>query len=260
MTNKILFDTNILASESKPSTAKISYEVFDATATISEDYNIGSLTSRSGIVPVEFESNGTNYDAFITLNIIDDDIHEDNETFKLILRNPQEVVFPLPTPPSQESDIIRKIEIPVTIASDNDNELTLMNPITTSQVNENDGLTSIDISLNHSTSVPVSVKYSTSIESTNSATQDDFIAQTDQILTINDGTTGRIDVPIINDSIDEENETFTVTITEIASSLSGVTPTTLNHKITVTIMDDETAPTLTVCDPPQLVSVKKPTK
>ena len=106
--------------------------------------------------------------------------------------------------------------------------------------------TSIDINLNHSTSVPVRVKYSTSIESTNSATQDDFIEQTDQILTIKSGTTGSIAIPIINDLIDEENENFTVTIAEISSTKSGVTPTTLNHKISVTIMDDETDPTLTV--------------
>ena len=140
LTKKILFDTNILASESKPLNTQFSYEVVDATATIREDYNVGSSTRRYGTVPVEFEPNGTNYDAYITLNIIDDQIHEDDETFKLILRNPQGAVFPLPTPPSQESDIIRKIEIPVTIKSDNDNELSLMNPITTSEVDEDDGV------------------------------------------------------------------------------------------------------------------------
>ena len=99
--------------------------------------------------------------------------------------------------------------------------------------------------LSGATDGDVEITYSTSIEGTDSAQQADFTAQSSQKASITSSeTTGMISIPITNDDEDENNETFTLTLSAISGAVfSGEAS---NVVIKITIVDDEGLPTFTV--------------
>ena len=103
---------------------------------------------------------------------------------------------------------------------------------------------SFTVTLSAASGKPVTVRYDTSRPGGTTAEAADFTAQTNQTLTIPAGTTtGTIAVPTANDTIDEDDETFRLTL----SSPANATLAPADATATGTITDDDDA-TLSVND------------
>ena len=102
------------------------------------------------------------------------------------------------------------------------------------------GMAELEISLTGSTSNQVTVSYATSTESGSGAATatSDFTGISTGTANIAAGQlTGTIRIPIINDDIDEQDESFKVTISNPQNSV--LSSTTSKLTITVTITDDD---------------------
>ena len=182
----------------------------------------------SSTVPISSDSTtGT-----ISIPITSDNDTEENETFTVTLSSVSGAVFS-----GGQSNIV----LPVTIIDD-EGLPTLTIGSQSRTFNEETALAEIVLNLSTAPTETVSVTYSTA---ENTATEDvDYAGQTNETLVITSGTVGRIYIPIFDDNIHEGNETFTITISQIsgAAYASGI----INTPINITIMDNETEPTLTI--------------
>ena len=105
----------------------------------------------------------------------------------------------------------------------------------------------------------VVITYSTSITESDTAQQADFTAQTASTSTIptssipaTPSTFGLIQIPITNDTDEEENETFTLTLTEISGAVFANDQSSI--VLQVTIIDDEGLPSLSIDSTPIAVN------
>ena len=97
---------------------------------------------------------------------------------------------------------------------------------------------SFTVTLSAASGKPVTVRYDTSRPGGTTAEAADFTAQTNRTLTIPAGTTtGTIAVPTANDTIDEDDETFTLTL----SSPANATLAPADATATGTITDNDDA-------------------
>ena len=109
-------------------------------------------------------------------------------------------------------------------------------------VNEGAEAVEIDLRLSNRTTDEVEITYSTSIEGTDTAQQDDFADMNNQIMAIQRGLTGKISIPIVDDQIDEEDESFTITLNSVSGANFGQDQSgqdLTNIAIIVTILDDD---------------------
>ena len=114
--------------------------------------------------------------------------------------------------------------------------------ITPVSVDEGAGSTTLTISLDGVSSGTVTVTYATS--NGTAVAPADFTA-TSATATITAGTTATtIAIPITDDAFDEEDETFTVTLSNPSSAVLSATAASA----TVTITDNDPAPTLSIAD------------
>ena len=86
----------------------------------------------------------------------------------------------------------------------------------------------------------MTVNYATSNGTANAG--NDFTSTTGTLTIAAGDTSGTIDISILADSVSEEDETFNVTLTSPSSNAS------LLHPHTMTITDDDTAPTISIAD------------
>ena len=175
---------------------------------------------------------GTTY-AEINIPINQDNLNEGDETFSVTLSNPSNAIF------ADSQSTITQI---VTILDDESPILSVDS--STLNVSESAGTANIGLMLSGPTDSLVEVTYSTSVESFDTASLSDFSAQSSAtVVIVSPETAGVIAIPITNDSTDEDNETFTLTLSGIKGAVfSGGT----NIVVKVTILDDEELPTLSV--------------
>ncbi len=99
------------------------------------------------------------------------------------------------------------------------------------------------VSLSAASTSAVTVQYSTS-DGTASAPAD-YTAVSNQTITFNAGETSKvISIPIVTDSVDEADETFSVTL----SNASGANISPTAGSATATIFDDDATPSLSIAD------------
>ena len=160
--------------------------------------------------------------ATFSVGTIDDTVTEDDETFTVTLSNPSSNVL-LGTVKSATGTIVDNDGKPnVSIAGASSTEGTSL------------GFT---VSLNHKTGSDVTVQYSTSIETGDTASADDFTSVDNETLTISAGdTSGSINIATTQDDLDEDDETFTVTISNPSSNSEIGNPS----QATGTIEDNDT--------------------
>jgi hypothetical protein len=210
--------------------ASVSYGTANGTATAGLDY-----TSASGTLNW---ADGDTASKSFTVPMIDDSVYEGNETFTASLSGASGASLGSPTATT------------VTII---DNETpphgTLQFASSTYSVNENGGSVQIYMSRTGGSYGAASVNFATA--NGTATTGSDYMA-TSGMVSWADGDTANksFAVPIIDDSIYEGNETFTVSLSG-ASGASLGSPTST----TVTIIDNETPPDTT----PPTVLINHPT-
>ena len=217
-TNETAASTNLVATLSAASGKPITvdYATSDGTATAGSDYTAatGTITFAPGVTTQN-----------IAVGILADTTDEVNETVTVTLSNPSEVTL---------NDAIGVL----TITDDDAVPSLSIADLTTPDETGVPHL--IAVTLSAASSQTVTVDYATA-DATATATND-YVSATGT-LTFNPGETSKtISVTIVQDSLDEVNETFSI-------GLSNPTNSTISSATgTVTITDDEGTPTLTIAD------------
>ena len=106
--------------------------------------------------------------------------------------------------------------------------------------NENTLSAAVTVSLNHTVDEDVTVEYATS---NGTATAGVDYTETSGTLTIAAGSTsGIISIPVLADTLDEDNETINITLSNPTNAAIS------DSTATLTITDDDPTPTLTIAD------------
>ena len=210
--------TATLSAESGK-TITVNYDTMDGTAVAPDDYTTasGTLTFIPGV---------TQQSAAITIN--SDTLDEFDETVSIALSNESNVTLSGST-------------VQLTITDDDAQpSLTIANASVTEG---NSGTTNANfvVTLSAPSGKPITVNYITAAN-TAAAGTDYVIAN--NTLTISPGfTSGTISVLVIGDTIDENDETFTLNLTGASNVTLPAMPTA-----TGTIIDDDPLPTATIND------------
>jgi hypothetical protein len=186
------------------------------TATLGSDYTLvgGTLTFDPG-------DTSKTFDVFIT----NDSLDEPDETVLLELTNPISATLGTPD------------EIATLTILDDDPPPSVQFSSNTYSVNEADGTATITATLSAASGKSITVDYS--INAGTATSGSDFTAGSDT-LTFDPGDTSKtFTVPIINDALDEGNET-------VSLALSGPSNATLGtpHSATLSILDDDPPPSV----------------
>ena len=180
----------------------------------------------------------------INIPIMNDEIFESVETFTVTLSSLTNATFPYLADEIEISVLINEsLERPViSFGNSNQPEISFINSFPA--VNESSRTATITANLSHASTEIISVQFSTSDgTATSSGANPDFIALTNQPFIFSPGETSKDIIPItINqDSINEGNETFSLTLSQANNVSFADSTTSLNTK--VTIVDDD-SPTL----------------
>jgi hypothetical protein len=206
----------ISLSEESGKEVEVDYSTSDGTATAGDDY-----TSKSGTLTIPAGSTG----ATATIAIIDDNIDEDDETFNVDLSNPKNATV---SGGQGEGTII-------------DDDLPSLSIADTS-TNEGSGPMAFTVSLSRESAVPVAVQYSTS---DGTAVSGDDYTGTSGNLTIPAGvSSGTIMISLNDDAVFEEDETFTVSLSNPTNAMlddDEATGTILDDDVPAISIDDVTA-------------------
>jgi len=194
----------------------VSFETEDITAIGGDDYEVQNGTI--GFSPGQISQT-------ISIGVIDDDMDEpEEEAFLVRLTNPQ------------HATIDGENGVGIGIITDDDDPPSVT--IESVSAEENEGSIDFTVSLSNPSSFPVQIEWSTS---PGTATQDeDYTGQT-ATLEISPGeTSGTFSIDLINDDMDEEEEDFSITLS------NGVNVTILDDVATGTIMDDDPEPSVSI--------------
>ena len=173
--------------------AAVDYATSDGTAIGGSDY-----TATSGRLTIQ----ANRAFADIQVPIADDAIAEQDETFTLTLSNASNAT-------------IADSEATATIV---DNEATPVLSVTDASAEEGDAV-EFSVSLSLAAGQAVTVQYDTSIGATDTASADDFTAASPQTLSIPAGdTSATISIPTAEDTTEEADETFTLTLSNPSSN------------------------------------------
>ena len=211
----------------------ISYELISESATEGTDF----VDNGNGVVSIAFNTTSIP----ISIQIKGDIINEGDETFKVrITTPPSNAVF---------ASGISMLEATITITDDESPTLSVDSSTLT--ISERAGMTHIGLTLSGPTNEDVVVTYSTSITGNDTAQQADFSTQSASTITIaaspppaTPTTFGLIQIPIINDTDEENNETFTLKLTGVTGAVFAGDQSSI--VVQVTIIDDEGLPTLSI--------------
>ena len=111
---------------------------------------------------------------------------------------------------------------------------------------ENDGKVEFTVTLSEAAATAVTATWTASIETGDTAVAADLGSTKTGTVTVAIGdTTGTFEVPVVNDSTDEGDETFTVTLSNVSSNAKLETDPTAKGTIED---DDATLPTLSIAD------------
>ena len=129
----------------------------------------------------------------------------------------------------------------------NDDPDPTLNLTAAASVRENDQFLPIVATLSHPTAEAVTLSYSTGKAGDTATGGSDYTTQNNSTLTIPAlASTARILIPIIDDSVYEGNETFTVTLESLEHAIFEGDRST--YEIIVTITDDEPSPQILFAD------------
>lgn len=199
----------------------------NGSATAGQDYGLtsGTITWASASDPLSQS---------IAVTITDDTLDEPDETFLITLNNPSGVNI---TTGQVTATILDNDEPPATP------NVSISLP--SASVSESAGTITFNVTLSAlPASLPVSVDYTTAVSGTGSghATADvDYTTRSGTITwdEVTDPLSQSVAIPITNDTLDEPNETFLITI-------SNPTPSTglniVTGQVTATIQDDDSPP------------------
>ena len=212
--------TNVVATLSAASekVITIDYTTSDGTADAGSDYTAanGTITFAPGVTTQN-----------IPVAILADAIDEANETVTITLSNPSG------NPPA----VVINDGVAVLTISDDDAApaISIDDATTASEVGIGQQVT---VRLNAASQQTVTVDYATS--DVTAWAGDDYTADTGTVTFNSGSTTETISIPILQDSIDEINETFEIQLSNPSNA------TIADNTSVVTITDDEGLPTLTV--------------
>jgi hypothetical protein len=212
----------VTLSAASGQTVTVNYATADGTATAGSDYTStsGALTFNPGVTSQT-----------INVPINNDTVVEGNESFTVTLSGPVNAILGA------------TMTHTYTINND-DNAGTIQFSSGTYSVNENGGSILITVSRTGGSSGAVGVSYATSNGSATAGS--DYTSASGTLSWANGDTSNKtFSVPITNDTLDESNETFTVTL----SSPTGGAALGSPSSSTVTITDD---------DLPYLITLQSP--
>ena len=199
-----------------PDAASVQYSTSISTSDTATSDDFTSASAQTLNIPAG--------DTTVTFSVEtnDDTVTESDETFTVTLSNPSSNAS-LGTVKSATGTIL-----------DNDGKPTVS--VAGASVVEGSSV-DFTVSLDHATGSDVTVQYSTSIESADTASTDDFTPVDDATLTIASGDTSEtINIATTDDDRDEDDETFTLTISSPSSNAELGDPS----RATGTIEDDDT--------------------
>ena len=206
-------------SSASTQTVEVDYATSDGTATAINDYvaTSGTVTFNPGMTSQT-----------IAVTMVQDNLAEIDETFNIDLSNPVNATI------SDNQSV-------VTITDDEGiPELSVADVSTSNEAATNLVAT---VSLSGTSSQIVTVDYATSNGTATAG--DDYTAISATPLTFNPGDlTKTVNIAILSDSTDEDDETFTLTL----SSPDNATISTTAGSATMTIVDDDPAPTISISD------------
>jgi Calx-beta domain len=208
--------TFAVALDRPPKTdVSIDYATSDASATAPGDY---AATSGTLIIPVGSTS------ATVDVPVVGDALYEADETFTLTLSNPRNVTLANATATATilNDDAKPKLIIDDPSASESSADVTFT------------------LALSAPSGLPVSVDVATADDTAVAGL--DYTAQS-QTVTIAPGATTRpVHVQLLQDTLDEDDETFTLSLSnEVGASIFKSTGT-------ATIVDDDPPPALSIAD------------
>ena len=207
---------NLVATLSTASerVVSVTYATSDNTASAGDDYTAGTGT-------ITFNVGDTTKN--VPVAVLEDAIDEDDEIVTVTLSNPSNVTL---------NDHIGELTI-----SDDDVEPTLsISDVVTP--NENAVVNSATVTLSAASEKTVSVNYATSDGTATAA--NDYISASGTLEFAPGVTTQTIPVTMVQDSLDEINETVTITLS--SASNAGIADATG----IITITDDDGTPTLSI--------------
>ncbi len=216
-TSSLSFTVTLDAPSSKQVT--VAYVTSDGTATAGSDY-VASLSGATLTIPAG-ATVGT-----ITVPVTQDALDEDDETFKVTLSGAANatLVDGEATGTIEDDDTPPELSVADQTGAEGVGDMTFT--VTLSAVSGRD----------------VTVGYATS-DGTATAGSDYVASLSGATLTIPAGTTaGTITVPVTQDALDEDDETFTVTLSGAANA------TLVDSEATGTIDDDDAPPELSIAD------------
>ena len=197
------------------------------SATENADY-----TADSGTLSFAAGASGAALTQGFTVTVNSDSVHEADEQFTVELSNA--------TGTGASIDVG---EVTVTIS---DNEMPALS-IGNASATEGAGSIEFPVTLSLTSEVQITVDYATSA---GTATGSDDFTAADGTLTFAPGARSRtISVSLLDDAADEDDETFTVTLSDPAAAGTGSsTPTLSPASAQGTIVDDDGAPQLSIAD------------
>ena len=213
--NAAITNLTVTLDAASGKTITLDYATSDGTATAGDDYTAVSTTTLT-FSPSEISK-------VIPISVVADNLDEVDETVIVSLANPSNASI---------SDATGVLTI-----SDDDPEPSLsVDNSTTSDENSAD----VTVRLSSASAKNISVGLGTSSGTATSGT--DFNSFSTSV-SFNAGETAQtVTIPLINDTQDEDNEAFTVT-------LSGPTNASISSSAaTITILDDDPTPTLSIQD------------
>ena len=222
----------------------------DTSRALTVDYNFadGATPNFSATNGQDFTgTNGTitfaadQKTAKISVPITEDTLPENNEQFTVTLSNPLLVGNVVPgISPSVATPSVATVTI-------RDNDAAISFDVPAYSVNEGDGRVVLTVNRVGQVNIAVSVDYS--FANGNATNGQDFTGVSGTLNFAANQTTQFITVPIQQDALDENDETFTV---KLSNPIPNSFQTGPNTFTTVTIVDDDATPSVSIADVSQL--------
>lgn len=203
--------------------ASVDYSTISGTAIAGEDFEntTGTISWNTG------EQNKT-----ITVTICHDKFDEEDETFKLHLSNPQNILLPAEADSYDAVCTILDNDLTPTVSIKNASVDNVVSG--KGDVPENNQVATFEIRLSGMSSFPVSLKYRT--QGNTACESDDYNPQNGTLTWASEQTGPHwIYVPIINDSEVESDETFSVILSDLQHAMFT------DHEGICTILDNDHA-------------------